>query len=891
MRLVLKLKWLIVSLLVVLTVGLFLLSPNLSKLAEEAGTFQLAEDADSQIAARILEQAGAADETISVVYVLDEPVTDDMKAKIIEISEKIEKLGKPVNEVLHPFENEQLEEQLVSEDKQTILIPITVDGSEEEVIDLAETIRSDILPKNESVYITGETLINHDVDMSAQAGLKKTEVITVILIFTLLLIVFRSLVTPFIPLMAVGISYLLSQSLVAFFVDWFGFPVSNYTQIFLVAVLFGIGTDYCILLLSRYKEEIQTAPSIEDAIVNTYKTAGRTLFISALAVFIGFSAIGFAEFPIFKSAVGVAVGIAVLLLVLYTFIPFFMAILKEKLFWPSKKAASHQDSKIWVAISKVSVLRPFVSIVIVAAITIPIVLTYNNDISYDMTDEIDRSYESVKGLRAIEKGFGEGDSFPVKVVIKTDKSLVQEDIVPYVESISKEIEKIDEVKTVRTLTRPTGEVLEELHIDHQLGIMAENMNEITKGLNEIQNGLKQIEGGLTQTSNAIPNSGEARSAGQQLQQAADGIGQINNQLEQISGGLMLGMPPEQASGGLQALSVELEKISQGIGQAATQMEESGSQVGALGKGLNDMSSGVNDSAQGLEEISKGLTQFQDLLAEMGEKESIRDTGLFIPEGALDADEFAPVLDLYTFGDETGVSIEVILNLNPYSPEAIDTVEEMKEAVQQAVIGTPFEKATIAYSGVSSINADLKDVTAEDFQRSVSIMLVCLAIILAILFRSFIMPLYMIASLLLTYYTSVGVAELIFVNVLGYDGITWAVPFFGFSMLIALGVDYSIFLLDRFREESIKGLSVKEALQISMAKMGTVVITAAVILAGTFAAMMPSGVLSLIQIATIVITGLLLYGIIILPLLIPAITVSFGEGAWWPFSSKRKQVQD
>jgi len=891
LRLVLKLKWLIVALLVIVTAGLYIFSPNLSKLAEEAGTFQLPDDADSQIAAEILEEAGSGDETISVVYVLDEPATKEMKENIKKTGEKIEDLGKPVKEVLQPFENKELEEQLVSKDKKTVLLPITVDGSEDEVIELADTIRSEILPKNESVYITGETLINHDVDVSAQAGLKKTEIITVILIFTLLLIVFRSFVTPVIPLLAVGISYLLSQSLVAFFVDWFGFPVSNYTQIFLVAILFGIGTDYCILLLSRYKEELQTASTVEDAIVNTYRTAGRTLFISALAVFVGFSSIGFAQFPIFKSAVGVAVGIAVLLIVLFTFIPFFMAILKEKLFWPSKKAASHQDSKLWIAISKVSVLRPFVSLVIVLAITVPIVLTYDNEISYDMTDEIDRSYESVKGLRAIEKGFGEGDSFPVKVVIKSEKSLVQEDIVPYVESISKEIEKIDDVKTVRTLTRPTGEVLEELNIDHQLGLMANHMNEMTKGLQAIQGGLKQIEGGLTKTGSAIPDSGQAQSAGQQLHQAAAGIGQINAQLEQISGGLMQGMPPEQAIGGLQALSAELEKIGQGIEQAATQMEQSGSQVGALGKGLNAMSSGVNESAKGLKEISEGLAEFHDLLAEMGEKKSIRDTGMFIPGGSLDNKEFKPVLDLYTFGNDTGVTIEVVLDINPYSPEAIDAVEEMKDAVERAVIGTPFEKATIAYSGVSSINTDLKEVTAEDFQRTVSIMLVCLAVILAILFRSFIMPLYMIASLLLTYYTSVGVAELIFVDGLGYDGITWAVPFFGFSMLIALGVDYSIFLLDRFREECINGLSVKEALQHSMAKMGTVVITAAVILAGTFAAMMPSGVLSLIQIATIVITGLLLYGVVILPLLIPAITVSFGEGAWWPFRLKQKQAEN
>jgi len=171
---------------------------------------------------------------------------------------------------------------------------------------------------------------------------------------------------------------------------------------------------------------------------------------------------------------------------------------------------------------------------------------------------------------------------------------------------------------------------------------------------------------------------------------------------------------------------------------------------------------------------------------------------------------------------------------------------------------------------------------------VTVMLISLFVILAIMFRSLIMPLFMIGSLLLTYYTSMSIAELIFVNGLGYDGISWAVPFFGFVMLIALGIDYSIFLLDRFREETIKGLDTKEAMFLSMKKMGSVIITAAIILAGTFGAMMPSGVLSLVQIATIVITGLLLYGLIVLPLLIPAITVSFGKGVWWPFRPNAKK---
>lgn len=143
---------------------------------------------------------------------------------------------------------------------------------------------------------------------------------------------------------------------------------------------------------------------------------------------------------------------------------------------------------------------------------------------------------------------------------------------------------------------------------------------------------------------------------------------------------------------------------------------------------------------------------------------------------------------------------------------------------------------------------------------------------------------MIASLLLTYYTSISITELIFVNGLGNAGVSWAVPFFSFVILIALGVDYSIFLLDRFKEEV--HLGIEQGVVRSMSKMGSVIITAAIILAGTFAAMMPSGVNTLMQVASVIIIGLLLYGLVILPLFIPAIIATFGEGNWWPFGRKK-----
>ncbi|MDS8759579.1 MMPL family transporter, partial [Streptococcus pneumoniae] len=93
--------------------------------------------------------------------------------------------------VLNPFENEELEAQLVAEDRQTVLLPVSIEGTDEEAATLADEIRQ-MVPDDLTVYLTGEAIINQDVNTSAQEGLKKTEIITVILIFGLLLAVFRS---------------------------------------------------------------------------------------------------------------------------------------------------------------------------------------------------------------------------------------------------------------------------------------------------------------------------------------------------------------------------------------------------------------------------------------------------------------------------------------------------------------------------------------------------------------------------------------------------------------------------------------------------------------------------------------------------------------------------
>ncbi len=201
------------------------------------------------------------------------------------------------------------------------------------------------------------------------------------------------------------------------------FPLSNFTQIFLVAVLFGIGTDYCILLISRFKEELtHSGGDKTEAIIQTYRTAGRTVLFSGLAVLVGFAAIGFSTFMLYRSAVAVAVGVAVLLIALFTIVPFFMAVLGTKLFWPAKGSLEHKPSRLWGTVGKFSLKRPLWALMILAVIIVPFLTAYKGSISFNSLDEIGDKYDSVKAFNIISDSFGPGDSLPTTVIVKTDQA-------------------------------------------------------------------------------------------------------------------------------------------------------------------------------------------------------------------------------------------------------------------------------------------------------------------------------------------------------------------------------------------------------------------------------------------------------------------------------------
>jgi putative drug exporter of the RND superfamily len=388
--------------------------------------------------------------------------------------------------------------------------------------------------------------------------------------------------------------------------------------------------------------------------------------------------------------------------------------------------------------------------------------------------------------------------------------------------------------------------------------LAGGLQQLNAGLKGAQEGIQFANGKFTE----ITEGQKALISG--MEGLIEGISELETGLDKMAAGqgkVVDGLP--QFSGGLTG-------INDGQKQILTGFQDMGGQI-------TQLSDGLTQSADGLNKVSDGLKTAQDYLSEVSKQ---KQTGFYIPQDVLDSKDFAQSLNAYMSKDRKVMTIDVIFNKNPYSNEAINRVPEIKQAVNRVIKDTKLENAKVAVGGVSSMHKDLDTFSKADYSRTVVLMLVGITIILIILFRSLIMPLYLIGSLVLTYYTAMAISEKIFVNLLGYTGISWAVPFFAFVILVALGIDYSIFLMDRFNEY--RNMPVEKAILLSMKKMGTVIISAAVILGGTFAAMMPSGVLSLLEIATILLIGLALYSLVVLPLFVPVMVKTFGEANWWPF---------
>jgi RND superfamily putative drug exporter len=579
------------------------------------------------------------------------------------------------------------------------------------------------------------------------------------LVIFLLIVIYRSPMFFFIPLAAVLFAETLSRS-IGYGVTELGATVNGQSSSIMSVLVLGAGTDYALLLVSRYREELHHTTDRHEAMKTALASAGPAIFASAATVIAALLCLLIAKVN-GTSGLGpiAAIGIACAALSMLTLLPALLTIFGRRAFWPfvphtpetAPQAAGISDRarrKI-VDGSGFGALLRVVLACLAVLILLPLVL-------------LNWVLRIVSGRR-----------IPSLIVGPLDRAV----FTPY------------EVRR------------------HRL----EHATDATHGL------WKRV-------------------------------------------GDRVAVSPRRIMGGTIAV---LLVLCAGLAFFSTDLTAEDSYRNEV------------DSTEGQHLLDKsfpsGTTALTDIVVtEEGDVEAVR--------GAVAGVEGVETVSPPVAEGPPGILVQATLEPNPYSTEAFDLVEPIREAAHGVAPDT-------LVGGPTAVEFDVRDAAGWDSTVIPPLILVVVFLILIGLLRAVVAPLILIGTVILSYLAALGVGYFAFDVIFGFPGSDPSLPLFAFVFLVALGVDYNIFLIARAREETIRHGSEQGILR-ALAVTGAVITSAGIVLAGTFSVLAVLPLTFLTELGFVVAFGVLLDTFLVRSVLVPAAALSVGDNFWWPSALSR-----
>jgi putative drug exporter of the RND superfamily len=321
-------------------------------------------------------------------------------------------------------------------------------------------------------YVTGDLATTADSSLGSERDLGLIEPVTIGAILILAGLFFFAIATPFVPLTIVGLALLITEGGL-YLIGKYIIPIQDTTTTFLFTIMLGVGTDYSIFLMARYREERVEGRDKAQAVQTSVTWSGESIATSATTVIIAFGAMTISSFTLLRSiGVGLGFGVLIALLVSLTLIPSFILIAGDRIFWPrsgkrfesystrARKKRAERPGYFRRAAS-FSVKRPLLVLGLTVLISIPaIYISLTGSTSYDFTAGLTHA-ESVDGLAVLEKSFGAGQIGPTQVLVQFPASILTNGNLTKgaqasLEKLSQSIGNLSNVKVVTGPTRPDG---------------------------------------------------------------------------------------------------------------------------------------------------------------------------------------------------------------------------------------------------------------------------------------------------------------------------------------------------------------------------------------------------------------------------------------------------
>lgn len=254
------------------------------------------------------------------------------------------------------------------------------------------------------------------------------------------------------------------------------------------------------------------------------------------------------------------------------------------------------------------------------------------------------------------------------------------------------------------------------------------------------------------------------------------------------------------------------------------------------------------------------------------------SGFYLPGNAFDNQQFADVAKHFLSADGKTARYAIESSYDPYSSEAMALAHRLTQVADAARPNTSLANANVSVAGFPAVNSDIQRLLSADFRFLAIATLLVVGLILIVLLRALVAPLYLLGTVILNYGASLGIGTLIFQYGLDKE-IAWPVPLLAFIILVAVGADYNMLLISRLREESTHNIRV--GVLRTVANTGSVITSAGLIFAASMFGLMIGSVAIMIQTGLIIGCGLLLDTFVVRTLTVPAIATLLREASWWP----------
>ncbi len=776
----------------------------------------------------------------------------------------------------------------------------------ESVASVRQIVASTPAPPGVKAYVTGAAALTADQSAAGDKSVKKVTLITFVVIIAMLLFVYRSIVTVIITLLMVIFELMAARQIVAFLGSNDIIGLSTFAVNLLVLMVIAAGTDYAIFILGRYQEARSLGEDREQAFYTMFHGTAHVVLGSGLTIAGAMYCLSFTRLPWFSTlGAPCAVGMLVAVFAALTLGPAVLTVGSHfHLFDPKRKMRTRGWRRVGTAIVRWPgpVLAVSIAIALIGLLALP---SYST--SYDQRMYLPASTPANIGYNAAERHFSTARMNPELLLVETDHDIRNPEGMLVLDRIARAVFHLPGIARVQAITRPLGTPIEHTSIPFQISMqnttqvenqqyMHQRMADMLKQADAMQQSIDTMQRMYTITAQmaAVTHHMDGLTH-EMLNVTAELRDHIEDfidfwrpirsyfywekhcfdipicwSLRSIFDGLD-GL--DQIVEKFKYLTDDLAQLDSLLPQMLAQMPPMIATMTTMKQMMLTMHSSMSSMYDQMDVMSQNSTA-------MGKAfdAAKNDDSFYIPPEVFDNPDFKRGLKMFVTPDGHAARFIISHDGNPATPEGISHVEPIKNAAKEAIKGTPLEGAKIYLGGTAATYKDMRDGAKYDLMIA-GISAACLIlIIMLIITRSLVAAITIVGTVLLSLGASFGLSVLLWEDIIGFK-LHWMVLIMSVILLLAVGSDYNLLLVSRFKEEIHAGL--KTGIIRSMAGTGAVVTSAGLVFAATMGSFIFSDLKITGQVGTTIALGLLFDTLIVRSFMMPSVAALLGRWFWWP----------